>query len=224
MGKILNEDINRMHELIYGKEFIQEQGILNKIKNFITGGRTIKPLEMLVKPEYNGQFIELDLTKKEGINTYSQICQAFINKRNPNAGITGQMMASSAKRAFQSTGNYVPPELSLSQLAIEGGLSKNPNAKPHRTNNPYNIGNYDNGRVTPFPNKQVGIDKYYLTIAKNYLTPGKSPEDLIKNFTNSQGKRYASSPGYESLLGQIVNDVRNLSRSILSPSSNFIKK
>jgi hypothetical protein len=161
-----------------------------------------------------GRFAQFDLTQSKGFAGYSQICQKFINSRNPNAGINGSMMANSAKKTFLSTGKYVPPELALAQLAMEGGLSTNPNATPVRTNNPYNVGNWDSGRQTPFPNKQVGIDRYYDTIAKDYLTGNRTPEDILRNFTNSQGKRYASAGNYEQLLNSIVNSINRMKQSM----------
>lgn len=162
----------------------------------------------------NDRFVEYDLSTPNGVAGYAQICQAFINSRNPNAGITGNMMALSAKKTFESTGKYVPPELALAQLATEGGLSTNPNAIPIKTNNPYNVGNWDNGKRTPFPNKQTGIDKYYSVIAKNYLTNNRSAEDILQNFTNTQGNRYASAENYEQLLNKIVNQINTMKQSM----------
>lgn len=162
----------------------------------------------------SGRFAQFDLTKPKGFAGYSQICQVFINQRNPNAGISGSMMANSAKKTFLSTRKYVPPELALAQLAMEGGLSTNPKAIPVITNNPYNIGNWDRGRRTPFPNKQVGIDRYYQTIASDYLTGNRTPEDILRNFTNSQGKRYASAGNYEQLLNSIVNSINRMKQSM----------
>jgi hypothetical protein len=156
------------------------------------------------------RFAEFDLNTPNGVAGYAQICQAFINSRNPNAGITGNMMASSAKKTFQSTGRYVPPELALAQLALEGGLSTNPNAIPIKTNNPYNVGNWDKGKRTPFPNKQMGIDRYYSVIAKNYLSNNRNAEDILQNFTNTQGNRYASAENYEQNLNKLVNQISGM--------------
>jgi len=162
----------------------------------------------------SNRFANFDLSTPQGIKTYTQLCQLFINKRNPNAGITGNMMASSAKKTFESTGTYVPPELALAQLALEGGLSTDPNAIPVKTNNPYNVGNWDRGKQTPFPNKQMGIDRYYNVIARNYLTNNRTAEDIIQNFTNSQGNRYASAENYEQNLNKLVNQISSMKQSM----------
>ena len=166
------------------------------------------------KKSTDGRFAEFDLNTPNGYAAYVKICQTFINGRNPNAGVTGEMMASAAKKALESTGNYVPPELALAQLAMEGGLSTNPNAIPIVTNNPYNIGNWDGGKRTPFPNKQVGINRYFQTMASDYLGNNRSAEDILQNFTNSQGNRYASATNYEQLLNRIVNQINVMKQSM----------
>jgi hypothetical protein len=162
----------------------------------------------------SNRFAALDLTTPKGVEVYSKICQSFINGRNPNAGITGNMMASSAVKTFQSTGRYVPPELALAQLAIEGGLNTNPNAIPVRTNNPYNVGNWDNGKKTQFTNKQIGIDKYYDVIARSYLTNNRTAEDILQNFTDVRGNRYASAENYEQMINKIVNQISSMKQSM----------
>lgn len=166
--------------------------------------------------QYDKAFTHLDLTKSKDYNVYSQICQAFINKRNPNAGINGNMLASAAKNTYQSTKKYIPPELALAQLALEGGLSKDLNAKPIRTNNPFNVGNYDSGKTVPFRTKQEGINRYYSLIANDYMGDGMHAGHLAQNFVNKQGNRYASSSDYESKLNQIMKEVNNISQSIRS--------
>lgn len=251
MEKILKEDIERIHELIYGEKLLKEDNrLINKLKDTISNIFRKKenptavqnpqksqttpktsPLNFIKSPLShmqppaprpkgpvlsNNGFTQLNLLNHKDYNTYSQICQAFINKRNPNAGINGNMMASAARNVYQSTKKYVPPELALAQLALEGGLSKNPNAKPIRTNNPFNVGHYDNGRVVPFRTKQEGINRYYELIANNYLNGGKTAAHLAQNFTNTQGNRYASAPDYESKLNQIMKEVNNISLSIIS--------
>lgn len=189
-----------------------------------TNRDTLIPRQPVIKPplrapnntskQSSDRFMEFDLSTPNGVAGYAQICQAFINGRNPNAGITGNMMVSSAKKTFQSTGRYVPPELALAQLALEGGLSTNLNATPIKTNNPYNVGNWDNGKRTQFPNKQTGIDKYYSVIAKNYLAGNRSAEDILRNFTNTQGNRYASAENYEQVLNKIVNQINGMKQTM----------
>ena len=153
----------------------------------------------------NIKFTDLDLNTAEGYAKYVEICQNFINRQKPNPlEITGQMMAIGAKSALLKTGKYVPPELALRQLRQEGGIgAPNLNALPVRTKNPFNVGNKDDGTTVTYEIVQGGINRYYDRIAVEYLVNGRTAYDLITNFINRDGKRYASAANYESALQQI---------------------
>lgn len=173
--------------------------VAKMVVHFMGKDDVAKPQEA---KQYSDKFTYLDLKTKEGFEKYARICQSFINDRNPSAGITGRMMAECAKDNLNN--GYVPPELALSQLALEGGLSDKPNARPIRTNNPFNIGNVDSGNNRYFPSKKDGVCSYYNLISTSYLSGGKSPDDLLKNFVNSKGNRYATAE-YEPKLRQIID-------------------
>ena len=163
-------------------------------------------------------FTQLDLSNEKDINIYAQICQKFIDMNPPNLlNITGEMMAGSAKKSFDKFGSYIPPELALSQLLQEGGIA-NPRkrSRPIRTKNPFNVGNTDSGENEYQDTVEGGIDRYYDLVAKSYLRKGKTADDLIRNFVNNSGLRYASDQGYEEALVKIVPRVKNISDRILS--------
>ncbi len=259
MAKILEEDIKRIHELIYGKILLEDDNrLIDKVKNTVNNiiGKkenpvTVQNIQRTQQPQpqpqhpiydfiknplshiqskfshlktaqpkgpvlFKNGYTQLNLLNNHDYVIYSQICQTFINRRNSNAGINGNMMASAAKNVYQATKKYIPPELALAQLALEGGLNNDLNAKPIRTNNPFNIGHYDNGRTVSFKTKQEGINKYYELIAKNYLSTGRTVAQLAQNFVNIRGYRYASASNYESKLRQIMKEVNNISLSIIS--------
>ena len=163
----------------------------------------------------DGNFTYLDMNDPEGFELYAEICQNFIDKRNPNAGVDGQMMAECSKRYFSQ--GYVPPELALAQLALEGGLSKNQTVRPRRTKNPFNVGNTDSGKNKYFSTVQEGVCAYYDLMVRRYLTGGKRAGDLLRNFVNVNGNRYASGE-YEPKLRSIVSSVSNISDMVLSKS------
>jgi uncharacterized protein YcbK (DUF882 family) len=161
-------------------------------------------------------FSDLDLTTEEGYDMYAKICDLFIKTRKPNLlNITGDMMASSAKRAFEKYNKYVPPELALGQLAAEGGIgNSNPEVLPIKTKNPFNVGNTDDGGKVDHSSVQSGIDAYYNLIAKDYIGKGRTAQDLVYNFVNHRNARYAGAPNYEKVVGSIARDVNKIAKNL----------
>jgi hypothetical protein len=158
-----------------------------------------------------GDFQELDLNNPDDFKKYQQIADKFISSRSANLlNITGNMLANGAKTAYNNFNKYVPVELALAQLAQEGGFSTNPNARPIKTKNPFNVGNTGTDRNVFHNSIQSGIQTYYDLIAKNYLTGGKTATDLLSNFVNSSGNRYAGDKNYEASLRKLSNQVKNL--------------
>ena len=210
---------------------LSEQDFIDLIKKHLLGGKNGNLLKGIVgddetetktgekdKPFLNtgddSKFTDLDLTTTQGYDAYKTIAQKFIDKRGSNLlGITGDMLADSARNAYKTYYKYVPPELALAQLAAEGGFSKNPNARPIRTKNPFNVGNTDDGKNVTHGTVKDGIQTYYNLIAKNYLTGGKTADDLINNFVNKNNLRYAGA-GYEDMVRKIAGEVKSISEPV----------
>ena len=161
-------------------------------------------------------FTDLDLTTDEGYKMYSKICDTFIKTKSSNLlNITGDMMASSAKKVFEKRNKYVPPELALAQLAAEGGVgNSDPTSKAIRTKNPMNVGNMDDGSTINHNSAQSGIDAYYNLIAKDYIGKGRTAQDLIKNFVNHENSRYARSTNYVAAVSSIARQVNKIAKSL----------
>lgn len=196
--------------------------MLNKLIEMLRDkGIKSEDLKKYIDPVLTGGgvgFTDLDLTKPEDVEKYAEICQKFINTKQPNPlGITGEMLAKGAVQAFERYKKFVPAELALAQLVVEGGIGNgNPNIRPVRTKNPFNVGNTDSGANEYQDSVQDGINRYYNLIAKSYLGKGKTANDLISNFVNQSGNRYASAGNYESALSKQVSIANKIAQQSIA--------
>ena len=83
-----------------------------------------------------------------------------------------------------------------------------------KTNSVFNVGAYDghsaarqcrNGFGFSHPNQS--IEPYLDLLTTNYLVNGRTEKDLLRNYVNKYGQRYASHPKYESVLRQRWNKI-----------------
>lgn len=137
---------------------------------------------------------------------YADKANKYLKTKFPKADISGEMLAQGAATAYQRFGKVVPVELALAQLQIEGYLAQGKGNKPQRTKNPFNVGNTDDGATRTFNNLQDSINVYYNLVAGSYLNK-KTPEQLLQNYTNSKGRRYASATNYEEQLQKIIGNM-----------------
>ena len=200
------------------------------IEKLMDKGVTSDDLKDLVDPaKISGggvDFTDLDLNTTEGEQAYTKICDNFINTRNPGGPVTGMMLTKGAKLALKNYQKYIPPELALAQITLEGGLSKDDGEKrgnekdnklnrPNRTKNPFNVGNTKR-KDREFPTYQDGIDAYYTLVARRYMVNKKTAADLIRDFKNVDGNEYSGdySGDYEKDLAKLVLSIRRKNENI----------
>lgn len=160
------------------------------------------------KPAEAKDALNLRFNLDGNFQDYAEKAQKFLDKKSPGSDISGVDLAGAAQAAYQKTGKLVPVELALAQLQIEGYLAQGskPN-KPQRTKNPFNVGNTDSGAVVKHDTAASGIKAYYDLMTTQYLK-NKSPEELLVNFTNSNGNRYATDRSYEKKLKDTIGSMK----------------
>jgi hypothetical protein len=123
---------------------------------------------------------------------YEQRAEIYL-KKFKNTPIKAHMLRLAAHNAYDSTGIILPVELALTQAQMESSMGTKGRSP---INNPFNVGEYDDGTVLYFESTFEGIQAYYYLMCRNYLGC-KEIDILFKNFTNCHGNRYASKPSYE---------------------------
>lgn len=107
-------------------------------------------------------------------------------------------------------------KVSIQFILAQGFLESHFGTKgvARRTNSVWNVGAWDNGKITHIYNHpNESIAPYVKLLSEQYLSlleeePGISPEDkLLINFINKDGNRYASYPFYEKELKIILRDI-----------------
>ena len=97
--------------------------------------------------------------------------------------------------------------LLLAQLQVESHFGTTERAR--RTNSMFSIGAYDDGRdVVKYADQDSSIIPFIKTIKREYLMNGeKEVDQLLQNFVNYEGNRYALNPKYESELAKTRNSI-----------------
>lgn len=151
-----------------------------------------------------------DLNDKDDYKSYAVMCQIWIDNQSYNLlNITGEMLAEGAKKAFNEKGIYVPFELALAQLTIEGGFRSDPNLRPIRTRNPFNLGNDDAGNNRYFDDVQQAIDAYYRLIAGAYLGPDVTVDDLVSSdFVRKDRVGKYAGVGYGADVAKVLRQIK----------------
>ena len=113
----------------------------------------------------------------------------------------------------------------LAQATLESHFGTTGIAK--KTNSVFNVGAYDGKSSSTisskykYENPNLSIDPYLTLLNDSYLE-GKSEEELLNNFVNKHGKRYASYKNYEKELQIIIKRIED-NTDIVKAYSRFLK-
>lgn len=157
-----------------------------------------------------GAMSQAPVTLNEDMPIDEAQIQSFIDaKSGGNAPIT-------AKDIIDVSAKYnVPVELILAQGAMESNFGTKGRAA--RTNNIFNVGNTTPGDKMRKGSKEQqavsrkfdswidGLDAYASLMSRRYAPDGNW-SNLLENFVNDEGNRYATAEGYEDSLKQMIDE------------------
>jgi hypothetical protein len=162
--------------------------------NFIlkSDGKLINNVKVEPLVEYVYEPTEDDLFFME----YEKKADLYLSRKIfKGTPIKGWMLACSARTFYDSTCVLVPLELALTQAQMESGMGLS--GLTPKTN-PFNVAIHKNVK---FKKTEDGVHAYYKVMVYNYLKCS-SVEDVLVNFVNCKGKRYADYEYYEKDLKQ----------------------
>lgn len=123
------------------------------------------------------------------------ITQHYIDSVAPNSGLRALILVENCEKYG------IPVTFALAQGEVESHFGTKGLA--FRTNSVWNVGAYDSYGIDDiqhrFGNPNDSVVPYLSLLVENYL-PSKTVEDLLDNFVDINGNRYASDTYYETKL------------------------
>ena len=123
------------------------------------------------------------------------ITQHYIDSVAPNSGLRALILVEQCEKYG------IPITFTLAQGEVESHFGTTGLA--FRTNSVWNVGAFDSYSYSEiqhkFNNPNDSVIPYLDLLANNYL-PSKTIEDLLDNFVDINGNRYATDPSYEEKL------------------------
>ena len=131
------------------------------------------------------------------------VTQCYIDSVAPNSGLRALVLVENCEKYG------IPITFTLAQGEIESHFGTTGLA--FRTNSVWNVGAFDNYNYSDiqhkFSNPNDSVVPYLKLLATNYL-PNKTIEDLLENFIDINGNRYASDTLYESKLQSKISYIK----------------
>lgn len=166
----------------------------------LSSNREIKEVHKILEEKHTPMMME-DINPSHGkawqdsvFTDYKKRADIYLSRVEfTGTPLTGKLLTLCARNTYDSTGVLVPVELALLQAQVESSMGR---AGRSPKNNPFNLGEAVSGTTQWYNSTFDGTQAYYYLMARNYLGC-KSVEQLLLNFTNCSGRRYAESPTYE---------------------------
>lgn len=174
----------------------------------IRGGGQVS--ERSERVDRTGAMSQAPVMMNSSMQINEQQIQSFIDaKSGGNSPIT-------AKDVMDVSAKYnVPVELILAQGAMESNFGTK--GRGSRTKNIFNVGNTTSGDKMRKDSKEQqavsrkfnswidGLDAYASLMSRRYAPDGNW-SNLLDNFVNDEGNRYATAEGYEDSLRQMIDE------------------
>ena len=94
-----------------------------------------------------------------------------------------------------------------------------------KMNSAFNVGAFDGkgtAHMTKYKHPDFSIEPFLQLITTHYLVDGKTESDMMKNYVNTEGKRYATFEGYEDKLFKIYSTI--VTNTNITAAYNSYKK
>lgn len=131
------------------------------------------------------------------------VTQHYIDSVAPNSGLRALILVEQCEKYG------IPISFALAQGEIESHFGTTGLA--YRTNSVWNVGAYDSYSLSDithkFSNPNNSVVPYLELLISNYL-PNKTVEDLLDNFVDINGNRYASDTYYETKLKYKIDYIK----------------
>lgn len=132
------------------------------------------------------------------------VTQHYIDSVAPNSGLRALILVENCEKYG------IPVTFALAQGEVESHFGTKGLAC--RTNSIWNVGAYDGHSISDiqhkFNNPNDSVIPYLDLLVNNYL-PNKTVEDLLENFIDINGNRYATDKYYESKLKSTLEYIRS---------------
>ena len=215
LKKLSNIDKNKLTILVekYGAEQLLNEGFDKKKLAALIGAGIITGSSLMDLPknytnkedtriEYNNPYGINNIDYKNILNKEKLVKEYISNILSKHGKTLSDLRFNPDNLVLASYQYDYDLPLLLAQLQMESHFGTTKRAQ--RTNSMFSAGAYDNGKdVVKYSNQDASIIPYIKLIKKDYMFDGqKDVDQILQNFVNHDGNRYASNPNYESDLAK----------------------